>query len=134
MLSRHTGTLILALSLAGLACSSSTDYGSGGGGTFTPPTADVLIVPGAASKTTTAYSPNPFTVSLNGGASASVKWGDGDPNAPAHTVTANGATPLFDSGNLAPGDTFTFQFTAPGTYDFHCKIHTGMTGSVVVNP
>jgi plastocyanin len=47
-----------------------------------------------------------------------------------HTVTAdNGA---FDSGQLAPGASFSQTFTTPGTYTYHCDIHPRMTGTVVV--
>lgn len=138
MLSRRTGVLVLtlSLSLAGLACSSSTDYGSGGGGgTFTPPTGDVLIVKGAENKTTTAFNPNPFTVALNGAASVAVKWGnaDGLPRV-THHIRENSGTPVFDSGNLTAGSTFTFNFTQAGTYNYHCTIHPNMVGSIVVNP
>lgn len=138
MFLRRTAIPVLVLTLAGLACSSSTDYGSGGGGggTFTPPTADVLIVSGAQNKGANAYSPNPFTVALNGAASVAVKWGnaDGVGAATTHTVRADGASPLFNSGNIAAGATFTFNFTQAGTYTYHCAIHPSMTGSIVVNP
>ena len=120
---------VLLLALTGVACSSSTDYGSGGGGTFTPPTADVLIVSGASNKTTTAFNPNPFTITVNG----SVKWGNGDQGV-THHIVADGASPVFNSGNLAAGATYTFAFSQAGTYTYHCSIHPNMVGSIVVNP
>ncbi|HSB55064.1 MAG TPA: plastocyanin/azurin family copper-binding protein [Gemmatimonadales bacterium] len=132
MLSRPTGVLVLTLSLAGLACSSSTDYGSGGGGSNPPPPSDVAIVSGAEFKTNTAFNPNPFTAALNGGASVTVKWGNGDGT--THKLLANGASPAFSSGNIAPGQTFSATFTAAGTYAYHCTIHPNMVGSIVVNP
>lgn len=129
MCPRRVALLASGLAFAGLACSSSTDYGSsGGGGT---PTADVLAVAGASTKTTTAFNPNPFTVALNGGPSVSVKWGNADNT--AHHVQQDGASPAF-SGALAVGGTYTFAFTAAGTYNYHCTIHPGMVGSIVVNP
>jgi plastocyanin len=33
---------------------------------------------------------------------------------------------------LAPGATFSFTFTNPGTYNYLCTIHTFMTGTVTV--
>jgi plastocyanin len=48
----------------------------------------------------------------------------------AHTWTSNGH--LFDSGDIPPGGTFSFTFTTPGTYSYHCSIHSFMTGTVVV--
>lgn len=46
-----------------------------------------------------------------------------------HTVTKPG---LFDSGNLAFGERFEFTFEEPGTYDYVCTIHPGMSGRVIV--
>lgn len=49
-----------------------------------------------------------------------------------HTVTAdNGA---FDSGNLNPGDTWSFSFNTAGTFAFHCTPHPWMTGTITVAP
>ncbi len=47
-----------------------------------------------------------------------------------HTVTAdNGA---FDSGNVNAGATWSFTFTSPGTYTYHCTPHPWMKGTIVV--
>jgi plastocyanin len=47
-----------------------------------------------------------------------------------HTVTSyDGRT---DSGELAPGSSYTVTFTRPGTYPYHCRLHPGMRGTVVV--
>jgi plastocyanin len=48
-----------------------------------------------------------------------------------HTVTANDGT--FDSKGLAEKATFSHVFTKPGTYAYHCTIHTTMKGSIVVD-
>lgn len=47
-----------------------------------------------------------------------------------HTVTADDKS--FDSGKLDTGKTFTHTFDTAGTYPYHCEIHYGMTGQVVV--
>ena len=50
----------------------------------------------------------------------------------AHTVSAlEGA---FDSGTLARGDSFSFTFDAPGTYQYLCRQHLlqGMRGTITV--
>jgi plastocyanin len=47
-----------------------------------------------------------------------------------HTVTSG----LFDSGDLAPGDTFAYTFTDPGTYAYSCTSHPFMTATVTVTP
>lgn len=35
---------------------------------------------------------------------------------------------------LAPESSYSHVFTAPGTYDYYCAIHLGMSGTVVVEP
>jgi plastocyanin len=47
-----------------------------------------------------------------------------------HTVTSNDG--LFDSGNLKDKASFGYVFTDAGTYQYHCRLHPQMTGSVVV--
>lgn len=47
-----------------------------------------------------------------------------------HTVTSDAA--LFDSGRLEAGATFSYTFTAPGTYLYSCTVHPTMHGKVVV--
>jgi plastocyanin len=77
------------------------------------------------------YTPNTITVIL--GVNSTVTWTNND--AAAHTVTAVNMTagaPIFDSGSMAPGAIFTYNFTAPGTYLYHCNFHAWMSGTVVV--
>jgi len=77
------------------------------------------------------YSPDKVTVVL--GVNASVKWVNDD-TAP-HTASAasgpSGAV-LFNTGNLDPGQAYTYNFTMPGTYQYTCKYHSWMMGTVVV--
>jgi plastocyanin len=47
-----------------------------------------------------------------------------------HTVTS--ATGAFSSAGLVNDDTFVQTFTKPGTYQYFCKIHPYMKGTVVV--
>jgi plastocyanin len=87
-------------------------------------TSNVQIQPGASVLTTTAYSPNPTTVAVG----TTVIWTNGDNT--AHTTTSNGN--VWNSGTLNPGSTFSFMFNTAGTFTYHCTIHPGMVGSVVV--
>jgi len=47
-----------------------------------------------------------------------------------HTVTDDGGA--FDT-NLPSGQIFVNTYAVAGTYNYHCKIHAGMTGTVTVN-
>ena len=46
------------------------------------------------------------------------------------TVTSDDG--VFDSGDLASGQTFSFAFDKPGTYWYFCRPHPFMRGRVVV--
>ena len=71
-----------------------------------------------------AFSPQTLTVPVN----TTVKWTNKD--AVSHTATSN--TGLFDSGVLGQGGWYSFQFTSTGSFDYHCAIHPGMTGTIIV--
>jgi plastocyanin len=47
-----------------------------------------------------------------------------------HTVTSD--TGLFDYDDIHPDQRFTFTFTKPGTYSYHCRIHSSIRGEVDV--
>jgi len=114
-----------ALLLITTACGSSSNPNnptpSGGGGNGTP----VSIVGNASNLTTTAYAPNPVTVSVGG----SVTWKNNDNT--ARTSTANNGA--WSSGSIAPGGSFTATFPTAGTFTYRCTFHPGMTGTVTVN-
>ena len=57
-----------------------------------------------------------------------VRWSNVSPR--THTVTSD--TGLFDSGHLGPGSRFDFVFNEPGTYRYHCTIHSSIVGEVDV--
>ena len=54
----------------------------------------------------------------------------------AHTSTENSTPPTWSSGNLDPGQNYSFRFTTPRVYSYYCGYHGGapyyMTGSVNV--
>ena len=92
-----------------------------------PENVSVSIVPGAGTNTSSrGFSPDSITVVL--GVNSTVVWTNNDSS--PHTVTSN--TGAFSSGNLAPGQTYSYTFTAPGTYEYHCTYHPWMVGTVVV--
>ena len=47
-----------------------------------------------------------------------------------HTVTGD-TNGMFDS-KVSPGTDFSFLFSTPGTFNYHCSIHTSMHGTIVV--
>ena len=92
-----------------------------------PAAVGVSIVNGAATNTSArGFAPDEITVVL--GVNSTVTWTNNDSS--PHTVTANDGS--FQSGNLAPGQSYTFTFTTPGTYEYHCTYHPWMVGTVVV--
>jgi plastocyanin len=50
----------------------------------------------------------------------------------AHTITFDTAPALSDP-SLQPGATWEVKFTTAGTYQYHCTIHSGMVGTIVVS-
>ena len=86
----------------------------------------VSIAPGAAVPPNRGFTPDNLTVII--GANSTVTWTNNDSS--IHTVTANDGT--FESGYLNTGETFTYTFTHPGVYEYHCQIHPWMTGFVTV--
>jgi plastocyanin len=76
------------------------------------------------------YTPDTITVVI--GVNNSVIWTNDD--SAAHTVTSTSASTgaCLDSGNMGSGASYTYSFTAPGTYKYDCKYHSWMTGTVVV--
>ena len=93
-----------------------------------PATASHVSIPSGAGMDTSSpgYSPDTITVVI--GVNNTVVWVNND-NMP-HTVTATNK--LFDSGNMNPGDTFSYTFTSPGVYGYGCSYHSWMKGTVVV--
>jgi plastocyanin len=77
------------------------------------------------------YEPVSATVS----AGASIRWSNPTPS--FHTVTHVGCLTeyracLFDSGSLAPRDSFTIPGLAPGRYPYECRLHPIMRGLLIV--
>jgi plastocyanin len=128
--------LIACLALTVAACGDDDDDNgdSGGGGAATTEQTDTGAPPagggGGAAEVDIpdiSFAPDELTVK----AGTTVTWTNSD-DIP-HTVTKDaGPGPEFDSGNLAPGDTFEQTFDAEGTVDYVCTIHPGQAGSVTV--
>jgi plastocyanin len=74
--------------------------------------------------TTTAYSPNPLTISVG----TTVTWVNQDNT--SHTATANNGA--FETGTIPPGGQASKQFTAAGSIAYHCSFHPKMVATINV--
>jgi plastocyanin len=120
-------TLAALVMLASFGCGGSTSVPTA---SPTPPllpltpSTSVSIVMGASALTTAAYSPSPVRLAPG----SSVTWINNDNT--AHTSTADGGA--WNSGQIAPGRTFTRTFATAGSFPYHCTIHPGMVGTIEV--
>jgi len=80
----------------------------------------------AASVTIQNFAFVPDTVHIKTG--SAVEWTNKD-TAP-HTATS--LATAFDSGSLSTDQKFSFTFNTPGTYSYHCLIHSMMKTAYVV--
>jgi plastocyanin len=88
------------------------------------PTSVVSIPTGAQALTNTAFSPDLADVTVG----TTITWTNTD--SVPHTSTADEAG--WNSGTVEPGKSFSFTFGTAGTFRYHCAIHPGMIGTVVV--
>ena len=95
--------------------------------TTTTPSTTTTTTPAASAVSIQNFSFNPDSITVNSG--TMVTWTNNDST--THTVTSTGGPKSF-SGELIPGQTFSYTFYLPGTYTYQCSIHTYMTGTVVV--
>jgi plastocyanin len=119
--------LILVIGIDG--CSKSSGYmptgtnngGNNNNGGITGPAADEVWMQN------TAFNPSTRTIT----AGTEVTWINKDPT--THDVTyLTGPVVFGPSGTLVQGSIFSFTFTTPGTYTYHCTIHAGMNGTIIV--
>lgn len=89
--------------------------------TPTPPKPVIVTISGFA------FSPKSLTII----AGTTVEWVNMD--SVMHTTTSNSGDPAsWNSGPLATNATFSFTFTTPGSYGYHCAIHPFMTATITV--
>lgn len=73
-----------------------------------------------------AFSPSAITVKKG----TTVTWTNKD--SAAHTVTETDSQAGPKSGTLETGKSYSFTFNTVGTFNYHCSIHSSMTGTVTV--
>jgi plastocyanin len=128
---------ILTLALAAACGGGTAATGTPGAASATPPAAASATPPAAAAVVCDAtgdgefvsiadfsFNPSSTTVAADG----FVTWRNNDGT--SHTVTFDAGP---NCGNLSGEESVTVQFTAAGSYPYHCNIHPDMTGTVEVS-
>lgn len=72
----------------------------------------------------TAFTPATKTIT----AGTTITWTNKD--ATSHDVAS--LTGVFTSPTMGQGATFSYTFTAAGTYNYRCTFHQGMNGTIIV--
>jgi plastocyanin len=106
--------LILLVLIVTISCGKSNGYGSTAASNYSVNIANM------------AFSPASYSVK----AGITVTWTNNDNM--THTVTANDSS--FYSGNITVGSSYSKTFSVAGTCPYHCTIHPGMKGTIVVTP
>ena len=126
----------LRLALLSICLLSATGCGGGSSSTPAPPSptapdpvptgasASVTIPVGAESLGNRAFMPPELSIQTG----TTVTWRNTD--RVSHTSTSDAAG--WNSGTITSGGQFSFTFGTAGTFPYHCAIHPGMTGTVVV--
>jgi plastocyanin len=110
-----------------------TFYGNHTGGKYSTGTSGssggvtVNIVNGAYNQSQ-AQNFVPDTIVVVIGVNNTATWVNND--LATHTITSDSG--VFDSSVLNQGQSWSYTFTTPGTYTYHCSIHPWMTGTVIV--
>ena len=119
-MSKRLGMAVLLVATAVAACDEKLSDVAGP----TIRTATVTIQPSARTLATAAFVPNPATLSAGG----VVTWMNTDTT--THDMVSD--TGLWDSGRMAPGASYQFTLSSKGSFPYHCSIHPGMTGTIIV--
>ncbi len=130
----HPRLLVVAFAAAAalllVACGGGNGGGYGGGSSVTTPSSSAAGDGATTDRISIEnFSFTPATATISAG--TTVTWINNDST--AHDVTSTegpgvdaATTSTFASGRLAQGDTFSFTFDEPGTYDYECTIHASM--------
>jgi len=121
---------VLVLTIALAACSTQATPASPQATAYPVKNNSSAVTPAAGtileiSMVNFSFSPKEVTIKKG----TTVTWTNQD--SAVHTVTSD--TPLFDSGDLAQGKSFSYTFSTAGTFAYHCIPHqANMTGTIVV--
>ncbi|WP_415283267.1 plastocyanin/azurin family copper-binding protein [Candidatus Nitrososphaera sp. FF02] len=96
-----------------------------------PATVEITIATKDAARNIGTFTPSTATAKQGD----IVKWVNADKG--THSIISGqvkdrDAGAEFRSGDIRKGSSFSYTFTTPGTFDYFCKIHPVMTGTVVI--
>ena len=87
--------------------------------------------PGGTSVTVTISGMTFSPASLSVKTGTTVVWKNNDVS--VHTATSDDGS-TFNTGNIAVGYSGSITISKTGTYPYHCTLHSGMTGTIMVTP
>lgn len=119
-----TALIILLVSTAMISCSDSSTNSDPENGNGDPADNEVMM-------TNQSFTPENLEVEVG----TTVTWIND--SSEIHTVTSGTGGEhdgIFDSGEVTPGEEYSYTFDETGTYDYYCIPHlnVGMTGTVTV--
>jgi len=86
-----------------------------------------VSAPSAVNVSIKNFSFNPSALTIKIG--TKVTWVNND-NV-SHTIISDSGN-LLNSETLSPGQSFSFTFVNPGSVGYHCKIHSTMKGTIII--
>ena len=78
--------------------------------------------------------PYPVNKTVTIGVNNTIEWVNKDTQAHTATAIVSPQQPLFNSGLILPGKTFSIILTIPGTYRYTCAWHNWLAGQIIVKP
>jgi hypothetical protein len=76
--------------------------------------------------------PYPVNITVTIGVNNTIEWVNKDTQAHTATAIVSPQQPLFNSGLILPGKTFSITLTTPGTYRYTCAWHNWLAGQIIV--
>ena len=78
--------------------------------------------------------PYPVNKTVTIGVNNTIEWVNKDTQPHTATAIVSPQQPLFNSGLILPGKTFSITLTIPGTYRYTCAWHNWLAGQIIVKP
>ncbi len=126
--------VVIIVAVAGYYLAAGMGSGTGTTTSQSPSQTNIGIASGTGASTSLNFSP--VSVKVVVGVNNTINWVNSD--SVAHTVTFTSApsgvsvSSLTDPNNLAPGGSYSVTLTTPGTYQYHCTIHSWMQATITV--